>query len=209
MEVLRWSACIDSDRTVREVARELSVLESSLSTGIRNERRWIEVLFGTSNGPLSTAERVPPQRWFWRASGKTLTPSPFRPLSAHQGPSEHSRQSCRTWLPSAASNPPWAPRQRNPDRLRQSGTQRPHLCTQVRNVTLGTGPGRFETAGQPGNEGGDRARVEAARPSTAQGQLETLRAVQRVHTVAFEDAPRWQEPPRPPSSRGARVSLHR
>src|SRR5664280_1521718 len=85
---------IDSDRTVREVARELSVLESSLSTWVRNEPRRIEALSGTSNEPLSTAERAPPQWRFWRASGKTLTPSPFPPLSAHQGPSEHSRQSC-------------------------------------------------------------------------------------------------------------------
>ena len=49
---------IDSDRTVREVARELSVLESSLSTWFRNERRRIEALSGTSNEPLSTAERA-------------------------------------------------------------------------------------------------------------------------------------------------------
>jgi transposase len=49
---------IDSDRTVREVARELSVLESSLSTWVRNERRRIEALSGTSNEPLSTAERA-------------------------------------------------------------------------------------------------------------------------------------------------------
>jgi len=49
---------IDSDRTVREVARELSVLESSLSTWVRNEWRGIEALSGTSNEPLSTAERA-------------------------------------------------------------------------------------------------------------------------------------------------------
>ena len=38
--------------------------------------------------------------------------------------------------------------------FRQSGTNHPHLCTRVRNVTLRTGPGRRETARwQPRKEG--------------------------------------------------------
>jgi hypothetical protein len=31
--------------------------------------------------------------------------------------------------PRRASSPPWPPRKRNPDRFRQNGTKRPHLCT--------------------------------------------------------------------------------
>ena len=52
--------------------------------------------------------------------------------------------------PRRASSPPWPPTQRDDLRFRQSGTQHPHLCTQVRNVTLDTGSRRIETDGQPG-----------------------------------------------------------
>ena len=48
---------IDTGRSIREVARELSVHESLLSTWVRNERRRIEAVEGTSDEPLSSAER--------------------------------------------------------------------------------------------------------------------------------------------------------
>ena len=48
---------IDTGRSVREVARELSVLENSLSVWVRDERRRMETLQGTSDEPLSPAER--------------------------------------------------------------------------------------------------------------------------------------------------------
>jgi transposase len=49
---------IDTGRTVRDVARELSVLENSLSKWVRDERRRMETIEGTSNEPLSPAERA-------------------------------------------------------------------------------------------------------------------------------------------------------
>ena len=49
---------IDTGRTVREVARELSVFENSLSKWVRDERRRMETLEGTSGEPLTSAERV-------------------------------------------------------------------------------------------------------------------------------------------------------
>jgi len=49
---------IDTRRTVRDVARELSVLENSLSKWVRDERRRIETIQGTSDEPLSPAERA-------------------------------------------------------------------------------------------------------------------------------------------------------
>ena len=48
---------IDTGRTVRDVARELSVLENSLSKWVRDERRRIETVAGTSEEPLTPAER--------------------------------------------------------------------------------------------------------------------------------------------------------
>ena len=48
---------IDSGRPVREVARELSMLESSLFRWVRDERRRLEAVQGTSAEPLSAAER--------------------------------------------------------------------------------------------------------------------------------------------------------
>ena len=49
---------IDTGRTVRDVARELSVLENSLSKWVRDERRRRETIEGTSDEPLSPAERA-------------------------------------------------------------------------------------------------------------------------------------------------------
>ena len=48
---------IDTGRTVRDVARELSVLENSLSKWVRDERRRMETVAGTSEEPLNPAER--------------------------------------------------------------------------------------------------------------------------------------------------------
>ena len=49
---------IDTGRTVRDVARELSVLENSLSKWVRDERRRMGTIEGTSDAPLSPAERA-------------------------------------------------------------------------------------------------------------------------------------------------------
>src|SRR5487761_248231 len=49
---------IDTGRTVREVANELSVLESSLSRWVRDERRRLDAISGTSEEPLTPAERA-------------------------------------------------------------------------------------------------------------------------------------------------------
>jgi transposase len=49
---------IDTGRTVREVANELSVLESSLSRWVRDERRRLDAVAGTSEEPLTPAERA-------------------------------------------------------------------------------------------------------------------------------------------------------
>jgi len=48
---------IDTGRTVRDVASELSVLENSLSKWVRDERRRMETVAGTSEKPLTPAER--------------------------------------------------------------------------------------------------------------------------------------------------------
>jgi hypothetical protein len=113
--------------------------------------------------------------------------------------------------PQRALGPPWTPMATSPSVLRERDHWRPHLCTQVRIVTPETGSRRFETERQPGNKEGERAGIEPARPPTGQGQLDAVRAVQRVHTVAFDEAPLEQAPPRPPSraraSRGARVTV--
>jgi len=49
---------IDTGRTVREVANELSVLESSLAKWVRDERRRLDAVAGTSEEPLTPAERA-------------------------------------------------------------------------------------------------------------------------------------------------------
>ncbi len=49
---------IDTGRTVREVANELSILENSLSVWVRDERRRMEALAASSSEPLSGAERA-------------------------------------------------------------------------------------------------------------------------------------------------------
>jgi transposase len=48
---------IDTGRTVRSVAAELSVLENSLSVWVRDERRRMEALEASSGEPLNAAER--------------------------------------------------------------------------------------------------------------------------------------------------------
>jgi transposase len=49
---------IDSDRSVAEVARELSINEASLYGSVRDERRRIEAARGSDAEPLSGAERA-------------------------------------------------------------------------------------------------------------------------------------------------------
>jgi transposase len=49
---------IDTGRTVRDVVRELSVLENSLSKWVRDERRRLDAVAGTSEEPLTPAERA-------------------------------------------------------------------------------------------------------------------------------------------------------
>ena len=49
---------IDTGRSVREVANELSVLESSLAKWVRDERRRLDAVAGTSEEPLTPAERA-------------------------------------------------------------------------------------------------------------------------------------------------------
>jgi transposase len=49
---------IDSGRTVREVAVDISVHENTLSLWVRDERRRLEALEASSDVPLSTAERA-------------------------------------------------------------------------------------------------------------------------------------------------------
>ena len=48
---------IDSDRTIAEVARDLSIAEDTLRSWVRNERRRIEAAKGTNGEPLSVNER--------------------------------------------------------------------------------------------------------------------------------------------------------
>ena len=49
---------IDSGRSVRAVAQELSVGENSLSKWVRDERRRLEAIDSTSGVPLTIAERA-------------------------------------------------------------------------------------------------------------------------------------------------------
>ena len=49
---------IDTGRSVRAVASELSVEENTLAKWVRDERRRMEALEGTSDEPLSAAERA-------------------------------------------------------------------------------------------------------------------------------------------------------
>jgi transposase len=49
---------IDTGRTVVEVAGELSVDKGSLARWVRDERRRLETLAGSSDEPLSAAERA-------------------------------------------------------------------------------------------------------------------------------------------------------
>jgi transposase len=48
---------IDTGRSVRAVASEISVEENTLAKWVRDERRRMEALEGTSDEPLSAAER--------------------------------------------------------------------------------------------------------------------------------------------------------
>jgi transposase len=49
---------IDTGRTVIEVAGELSVDKGSLARWVRDERRRMETVSGSSDAPLSPAERA-------------------------------------------------------------------------------------------------------------------------------------------------------
>jgi transposase len=49
---------IDTARSVRAVASELSIEENTLSKRVRDESRRMEALKGTSEEPLSAAERA-------------------------------------------------------------------------------------------------------------------------------------------------------
>lgn len=49
---------IDTGRSVKDVAGELSVLEGSLSKWVRDERRRMETVQGASGAPLTSAERA-------------------------------------------------------------------------------------------------------------------------------------------------------
>ena len=49
---------IDTGRSVRAVASEISVEENTLAKWVRDERRRMEALEGTSDEPLSAAERA-------------------------------------------------------------------------------------------------------------------------------------------------------
>ena len=49
---------IDTGRAVAEVAAELSVVDSVLARWVHDDRRWMETVAGTSDEPLSAAERT-------------------------------------------------------------------------------------------------------------------------------------------------------
>jgi transposase len=49
---------IDTGRSVVDVAAELSVVDGSLARWVRDERRRMETVAGSSDEPLSPAERV-------------------------------------------------------------------------------------------------------------------------------------------------------
>jgi transposase-like protein len=49
---------IDTGRTIAEVAGELSVDKSSLARWVRDERRRVETVAGSTDEPLTAAERT-------------------------------------------------------------------------------------------------------------------------------------------------------
>jgi len=49
---------IDTGRTIAEVAAELSVDKSSLARWVRDERRRVETVAGSTDEPLTAAERT-------------------------------------------------------------------------------------------------------------------------------------------------------
>ena len=49
---------IDSDRSVAEVARDLSLVETTLAKWVRDERRRMTAAAGANEAPLSAAERA-------------------------------------------------------------------------------------------------------------------------------------------------------
>jgi transposase len=49
---------IDTGRSIAEVSAELSVSDSSLARWVRDERRRLDTVVGSSDEPLSAAERT-------------------------------------------------------------------------------------------------------------------------------------------------------
>ena len=49
---------IDTGRTIAEVAKELSVVDSVLARWVRDDRRRMETVAGSSDEPLTGAERA-------------------------------------------------------------------------------------------------------------------------------------------------------
>ena len=49
---------IDTGRSVHDVAAELSVVDSSLARWVRDERRRMDTVAGSSDEPLTAAERT-------------------------------------------------------------------------------------------------------------------------------------------------------
>jgi transposase len=66
---------IDSDRSVAEVARDLSLNEATPYSWVRDERRRIEAAKGTDSEPLSAAERAELLRLRNRSTSRKRTSS--------------------------------------------------------------------------------------------------------------------------------------
>ena len=64
---------IDTGRTVAEVATELSVVDSVLARWVRDERRRLDAVAGSSDEPLSAAERPSCWRCVARWPSRTKT----------------------------------------------------------------------------------------------------------------------------------------
>jgi len=97
-------------------------------------RRWLGAPEDRSDRPRGT--RRPLTRCLRLSGGSGALwrdgdpfAAPARPLRDRESIGALSSALSNVAPPRRASSPPWPPRQRNPDRLCQSGTQRPHLCT--------------------------------------------------------------------------------